>query len=172
MPFQSTVRMDQAFGVPGEIIFDSPLRAQPYTIAAAAVAANCVVGRVFCLDRTTRFVSPGGDLTSDAVKFAGIMSSPKQYAATGVAGDPLAPSLLVDPGSEAEFVSMGMIVITTTRATKPGDIVIYNTTTGVVDTMDVLATPPAGYSPVPNAEVHRSYTTDAAGGLVVAKLTN
>lgn len=174
MSFQKEVRFDQAFGVPGEIIFDGPTRATPYSIDPAAVAANVQVARFFTLNRASGYAAPGGNLDADpaTVVIAGILSSPKQYALTGVAGDPLAPSMLVEPGTTAEFLSMGMICVQSKSACKPGDYVIYNTTTGELDTMDVdAAAPPAGWAPVPNALVHRSQT-GATGGLVVAKLTN
>lgn len=170
MPFQSTVAKNQAFGVPGEIILDGPTRAAPYTIDAAATAANCVVGRFFTLDATHDAV-PGGDLTSADVAIAGILSSPKQYATSGPAAGALAPTLQLAPGSVGEFLSMGQVCISVPEAATPDDLLSYTIATGVIHVVAKGGSPAVGDALIPNAKVVRS-VAGVGGGLIIAQLTN
>ena len=48
MGFQSSVALNQGFGVVGEIVFEGPTRAQPGVVKGTA--ANIVVGRAFTID--------------------------------------------------------------------------------------------------------------------------
>lgn len=149
MAFQSTVRAQQAFGVVGELHVDGPVRAQSYQIDPTATAANCVVGRVFTLDTATNMVKPGGTV-SDTVVFAGVLAAPKEYATNGTAaGGSLAPTLLVLPGTVADFVSMGVINVSPTTACKAGDKAYYTTATGEINTTVASGTAPGGSAVFP-----------------------
>lgn len=171
MQFQSTVRLDQGHGIVGEFAYDSPQRAQPYTIRPNATAANCVVGRAFTLDTSTNNVIPGGDPT--AVPFAGILCNPKVYAAVGtVAGGTLAPSLIVPPGTNGEFAEMGFLWLIVAEACKVDDLLYMDTTTGEIHAWAAGASGiPAGQKQIPNAKVARSAQANVPG-LIIGKFTN
>lgn len=170
--FQNSVRADQGHGIVGELGYDGPLRAQPFIIRENATAANCVVGRAFTIDTATNKVIPGGDVST--LPFAGILANPKVYASVGAAAGTLAPSLLVLPGTQAEFVSMTTgIWASVPETAKVGDLVYADTTTGELHVypLDGTGTPPGTQKRIPNCFVERSAQANVPG-LVLIKLTN
>ena len=48
MGFQSTIALNQGFGVVGEIVFEGPMRSTPGVLKGTA--ANIAVGRAFTID--------------------------------------------------------------------------------------------------------------------------
>lgn len=115
MTFQSTVRFDQAFGVPGEIILDGPLRAEPGQLLSADPTMN-VFGRMFSMDSAVPGVWRAGDPTANGERFA-IMSGPKQNVAAGTAaGGSLAPTLTLRNQEIAQFLTMGFVIGVTGNA--------------------------------------------------------
>lgn len=160
MGFQSTVSLNQGFGVVGELVFDGPVRAEPFILNSADAAYN-VVGRAFTV--TSQGVAAAGGTGA----FAGIMVNPKHYASYGTtAGGTLAPTLTLANNATAEMLRMGEIIVSLPGAAAIGDAVKYNTTTGVLGT----GAPGAGEAAVPNAKVSR-FTVSGAG-LAVIVLTN
>lgn len=172
--FQQTVNRDIGAGIPGELAFDGPLRATPGIIDPAAVAANCVLGRYFTKNRDTALYGPGGDTGANAdLVLGGIAITPKELINYGTAaGGPLAPSLLMKPGSLATFVEMGMVWVSVTAPAQISDKVIYAIATGVISTVPHETAVPALSLAVPNAEVHRVGTDLAGGDVICIKLTN
>lgn len=169
MGFQSTVNLNQAFGVVGEIYHDGPVRAQPGLISSGDATQN-VVGRVF----TT---SAGGDaaLGGNVATFGAggsgaiqaVLIAPKNYASRGTtAGGTLAPTLTLANNEIGEFLTMGSIVVALPAAANIGDAVKYNTTTGVIG----VGAPGGGEAALTNAKVTR--WSNAAAGLAVITLTN
>ena len=65
MGFQSTVNIDLAFGVAGEIIFDGPLRVEPGTVNSGGLQPN-VVGYGFTRDAVTGIYTVGGQVGNGA----------------------------------------------------------------------------------------------------------
>lgn len=128
MTFQTTVKKDQAFGVVGELFLDGPLRAQPLILESVDAAYN-VIGRAFTLvDGSDTKAQAGGTGV-----FAGILANPKVYASYGTqAGGPLAPTLTLANEVVAEFVQMGQMIVALPAAANIGDLVTYNTTTGLL----------------------------------------
>lgn len=133
---QSTVKLNQGFGVIGELAFDGPNR----TITAAldsVDAADNVVGRAFT------YTSPAEDNIVEAGGtgvFAGILGLPKTYASRGTdAGGTLAPTLTLANGEQGEFVRMGEMIVSL-PVSNVGDPVTYNTTTGLLGSVDAFAT--------------------------------
>lgn len=160
MGFQSTVSLNQGFGVVGELVFDGPVRAAPF-ILDSTDAANNVVGRVFTVK------SEGVAQAGGSGVFAGILVNPKHYASYGTsAGGTLAPTLTLPNAATAEMLRMGFIIVALPGAAAIGDALKYNTTTGVIGT----GAPGAGEAAVPNAVVDR-FTVSGAG-LAVVRLTN
>lgn len=166
MAFQSTVNINAAFGVPGELIFDGPQRAQSLTLDSN----GGTIGYFFTKSNSTGVATVGGVIATGVV-MAGILVNPKAYATSGTtAGGTLAPTLVLPGNAQADFLTMGTIVVQCATAANIGDEVIYNTTTGALSAQAPGATPGAGYAKVPNAIVTR-YPT-AAAGLVAITLTN
>jgi len=129
MTFQSTVALDQGFGLVGELNFDGPLRATPGVVkAGTATASDIVVGRAFTIDLSDGQYQPGG-----SGQFGGILSNPKALQSVGtVVGGPLAPTLVVPAGTVCEFTNMGQIVVAAANLVHIGDLAMYATATGII----------------------------------------
>lgn len=124
MGFQSSVALNQGFGVVGEIVFEGPLRSTPGVLKGTA--ANIAVGRAFTIDPADGQYTPGG-----AFNFGGILANPKELQSIGTsANGPLAPTLLVPAGTVGEFVNMGLLVVALLNAANIGDKVTYATADG------------------------------------------
>lgn len=172
--FQSVVRPDQAFGLPGEIAFDSPLRAQPGVIAAAVAQGARIIGYFYTKSAVTGEYTPGGTLGGDVI-FGGIAAMPKEFASGGTAaGGALAPTLALPINEKPTFVEMGMINVLATAPCKYGDGILYDIASGQIKgtLQDRTATPPVGQAFIPNASVYRSHATGSGQVTIVAKLTN
>jgi hypothetical protein len=157
---QSTVNMNQGFGVVGEVVFEGPLRAQPGTIKGAT-AANIVIGRAFTIDAADGKFQPGG-----TGAFGGILANPKSQSSIGTSsGGPLAPTLVVPAGTEGSFVTMGEILVYLTTAAAIGDGVFFVQADGTLG----AGTAGAGQTQIANAQVKRY--ANAAAGLAVISLT-
>jgi hypothetical protein len=129
MPFQSTVALTQGFGVVGELAFDGPVRAQSYNLISDDAAYN-VFGRAFTVVSETQAKAGGTGV------FAGLMVNPKEHSSNGtVAGGALAPTLTLPNYDNASMLIMGEVVIAVPGACNIGDLVTYNTTTGVLGTV-------------------------------------
>lgn len=79
--FQSAVRFDQAYGLPGEFAFDGPQRAEPGILRTTDPTQN-VFGRVFSLDSALPGIWRAGDALDNGERF-GIMVSPKEHVSYG-----------------------------------------------------------------------------------------
>ncbi len=160
MGFQSTVAVNQGFGVPGEVVFEGPLRATPGVIKGADPTLN-VVGRAFSIDPADGQYTPGG-----AFNFGGILSNPKALQSIGTsAGGPLAPTLTVPAGTVGEFVTMGEICVALTNAATIGDAVKFVNADGTL----AAGAAGAGETQIAGAKVVRY--SNAAAGLAVISLT-
>lgn len=137
MAFQSTVNLDNPLGVPGEIIFDGPVRAAAYNLNSASAAYNIVGATAFTVS------AEGVAAAGGTGAFAGILATPKRYASYGTSvGGPLAATMTLPNNIVAELVDMGQMVVTLPAAANIGDLVTYNTTTGALATL----TPTAGFT--------------------------
>lgn len=164
MAFQSTVSLNQGFGVIGELFDNGPSRAQPYTLVSASAAYN-VFGSAFTI--TSQGVAAAGN-TGTAV-FAGILGNPKTNPLFGAGGIPLNPSLTLPNYSIGELIFEGEMIVTLPGAAAIGDLVIYDNTTGVLSTITPVTALPMGKSSA-HAVVSR-YTVTGAG-LAVIRLLN
>jgi hypothetical protein len=133
MGFQSTVAINQGFGVPGEVVFEGPLRATPGVIKGADPTLN-VVGRAFTIDPADGQYVAGG-----LFPFGGVLSNPKALSSVGTsAGGPLAPTLTVPNGTIGEFVNMGELIVAAANAVALQDKAMFAQATGIIS-----ALPPA-----------------------------
>jgi hypothetical protein len=169
MPFQSTVNINYAFGLIGQLYKDGPTRAQELLINSSGAVNN--VGYAFTKSNATNVATVGGAITNGSTVFAGILISPKSYAAVGTsAGGTLAATLAVPDNTLGEFLTMGDIVVALTGAANIGDQVQYNTTTGALSAVAPGASASGGNALVPNAVVIDFQNT--AAGIAAIRLTN
>lgn len=160
MGFQSSVAINQGFGVPGELYTDAPYRAQSFTINSASAAYN-IIGATACTI-TSQGVCQAG--SAGTLGYAGILVDPKNVALFGTGGIPLAPTLTVPNYTQVECLTMGTIVVTLPGAAAIGDYVVYDNTTGALSTVAAGASLPVGKSWA-NAIV--DYYTVSGAGLAV-----
>ena len=164
MSFQSSVFINQGFGVPGELFTDAPYIVQPYTIVSALASYN-IIGATACTI-TSQGVCQAGD--GGTLGFAGILVDPKDIALFGAGGIPLNPTLTVPNQTQVECLTMGSIIVTLPAAANIGDYVIYDNTTGALATITPVTPLPSGKS-FANALV--SYFTQGIAGSALAVIT-
>lgn len=165
--FQSTINVNYAFGVIGEVINDGPTRASSRIVNSSGTAN--VIGYAYTRSNTTDICTVGGAITNGSTVFGGILAAPKEYASYGTTAGTLVPTLTLADNAQGDFVEMGTIVVTLTTAANIGDLVTYNLTTGALGAVAPGSAAPGGSALVPNCVV-RSYTS--AAGLVAIRLTN
>lgn len=167
MPFQSTVRFDQGFGVVGEFAYDGPRKVRPGLIVSAS-AVNNVIGRAFTQPNTGGTFAAGG---TDV--FAGILVGTKGYVSQGTAAaGTLAPTLTLPNSTEGEFAIQGFPIVTMSNANVHiGDDVHFVQATGALLSVAPGTTPTTGNTKVPNASVY-ALPQPAANGLCVINLNN
>jgi hypothetical protein len=131
MTFQSSVSLEQGFGVVGELFLDGPLRAQPGIIdSAGTTPAFNRVGRAF-----TQVAAADGHCTVGGMGvFYGILANPKVYPSLGSSSGTLAPTLDLPQYAQGEFVTMGEMIVALGAAANIGDAVDYVAATGVLVT--------------------------------------
>lgn len=173
MAFQSTVPSVIPAGIPGELAFEGPLRAQPARLNSSD-AANNVFGRGFCVAGNAAAQDPTNIVAAadGTTVFAGILCNPKAHASYGTqAGGILAPSFVLPNGEIAELVTMGEVFALVSTAANIGDNVYRNNTTGILATTAPGTTTLSGHTLIPGARIER-FPLAATGGLVVVKLTD
>ena len=164
--FQSTVNVNLGFGIPGELIVDGPQRVDSLTLDST----GGTIGLAFTKSNSTNVATQGGTVGT-GVLFAGILVNPKVYASYGaVGGDPLDPTLFLHGNSQGEFLTMGTIVVTLVGAANIGDIVQYNTTTGVLSAVAPGSSATTGNALIPNCVVWNY--TQSATGLAAIRITD
>lgn len=166
MGFQSTVSINMAAGVPGELAFDAPWIAEPYTINSASAAYN-VIGAT-CCTITSQGVCEAG--SGGTLGFAGFLVDPKDVALFGAGGIPLNPTLTVPNYTQVECLTMGKIFVTLPAACAIGDYVIYDNTTGAISTITPTTPLPSGKT-FANAIVDY-FTPDASGSQLAVIAVN
>jgi len=141
MSFQSTVSIQQGFGVPGEIFQDVPWIVLDWTLNSSGTPN--IVGATAYTITSQGFAEAG---SGGALGFAGILGSPKSYALFGSGGAPLAATLTLPDQTQGELVTQGMMIVTLPAAAAIGDYVIYDDTTGALATMPPASTCTSGFS--------------------------
>lgn len=152
--FQSAVNAQIGFGIPGELAYEGPLRAQP-GILDSADAANNVFGRAFSIKTgATGSWAAGSAGASDPKPiameaggngpFGGILANPKVHTTAGGVGGSLSPSMTLPNDTVAEFVTETPgIVVNFPAATNAGDWVYYLQADGTLVTTAPNAARPA-----------------------------
>ena len=165
MGFQSTVSLQQGFGVPGEMFTDAPWKVETYTIVSASSALN-IIGAT-CCTVTSQGLCAAGNVGGARV-FAGFLVDPKDIALFGIGNQPLAPTLVVPNQSIVELMTMGSLVVTLPAAANIGDYVVFNNTSGAISTIAPGAALPVGTT-FANAVV--DYFTPNASGAQLAVIS-
>lgn len=165
MTFQSTVKYDYGFGVPGEIVRGSPSRAHIGYLNSAS-AANNVFGRVFTLKGDNATVQAGG-----TGPIWGILANPKQHASFGGAAGPLSPSFALPNNVTADFVEFGKVVcaLAGTKAATAGLQLQYAQADGTISIPAVAGTPDAGNTLL-NAYVEDFPQPQEANNLILVRI--
>lgn len=165
MALQSTIRIDQASGIVGDEIFSGPRRAEP-GVLNTGTAANNVIGRAFTrVSGSDINVAAGGTGV-----FGGILVNSKEYATSGPSTGALDATLALPNGTPVSLLISGYVVVSLAGAANVGDDVHFVQATGALLAATPGATPSAGNSAIPNAQVAYFNTTGA--GLAVIRLNN
>jgi hypothetical protein len=165
MSFQSTVSLQQGFGVPGEQFTDGPTRAETFTINSSSASLN-IIGATACSVISQGFCAAGN--TTGSLPFAGILVDPKDVALFGSGGIPLNPTLTVPNFTAVECATMGSFIVTLPGAANIGDSVIFDNTSGALSTIAPGVSLPSGKS---FAQAIVDYYTVAGAGLAVITMT-
>lgn len=139
--FQSTVSLSMASGVIGELYTKGPQIARSMQLQSVS-AANNVFGRGFS------YLSQGVVRAGNAgsAVFAGILVNPKNQMLIGDGNNPLNPSFVLPNYVNADFLTEGSIFVSLTVSAAIGDLVCYNNTTGILQTISPGANLPVGTS--------------------------
>lgn len=171
--FQQTIRSNLGSGIPGEFAYTGPRRVKPGFIAAAATAANCVIGSFYTKNVATGELSPGGAIADGVTIFGGILGFPKEHVSFGTLGDPFSATLTLPPGAKGDFIEMGEPFVFVNNVCKRGDLLAYELTTGKIYAYSDEASVPGTQALIPNAVVSGMNFNSAAGGsVVIVTLTN
>ena len=122
---QTTINVEQAFGIAGEI-YDLT----PYRVDAREVATAVTFGTPAGLksDGTV------GAMDATYSTFAGIFVRPKEEVSYGTSGNPLAPTLTVPAGRTVQIMSMGRVVVAKPTGVWADGAALYVTSAGVFTT--------------------------------------
>jgi hypothetical protein len=161
MTFQSSVALQQGFGVSGDLFNDGPRRAESCILVSADASYN-VFGRAFT--KTSEGIAAAGGTGV----FGGILVTPKVQPLQGTTGGTLTPTLTLPNYAQAELLTMGSIVVTLPAAAAIGDLVVYDNTTGELSTITPGSALPVAHS---FAFAFVDYFTVAAAGLAVITVT-
>ena len=129
MSFQTTVRYDKTYGVPGEIVKDGLHLAETAMLNSANAAYNIIGATAF-----SQPVAGGGVAAGGTGAYFGILANPKTQASYGtLAGGALAATMTRANNVTASFVRRTAgIVVTLANACNIGDRLTFNTTTGAL----------------------------------------
>ena len=165
MVFQANINYDFGFGVAGEIIRSSPVRARIGYINTAGGTTNNAFGNVFTLNGDGKTVGAGG---TGAVW--GILANPKQHVTGGNANGPLSPTFVLSNNVIADFVEFGKVVVPLygSHAAVQGLQVQFAQATGNISIPAVAGTPDSGNTLL-QAWIEDYGQTSEGGALVLLK---
>lgn len=136
MGFQQTVNIQYAFGVPGALYDDSPVRSAPWELNSANAAYNIIGATAF----TAVSADPGNAQASGVAQaggsgqFVGVLANNKVYATSGTVAGALNPTTTLPNFTMGELVTMGHLIVALPGTANVGDAVCYDSTTGAIQT--------------------------------------
>lgn len=122
---QTTINVEQAFGIAGEIYDLTPYRVDANEVATA-VTFGTPAGRKS--DGTV------GAMDSTYSTFVGVFVRPKEEVSYGTSGNPLAPTMTVPAGRTVQIMSMGRVVVAKPTGVWADGAELYVTSAGVFTT--------------------------------------
>lgn len=135
MGFQTQVNVQLAFGVPGALYDDSPVRATPWELNSALASYNVIGATAY----TATTADPGDSSAAGVAaaggtgSFVGILANPKVYSTSGTSAGALNPTTTLPNFTIGELVSMGHLIIALPGPASVGDKLCYDQTTGQVN---------------------------------------
>jgi hypothetical protein len=138
--FQSTVNVQNAFGVAGALYDDGPVRSAQYELNSASASYNVIGATAYTL--TT--ADPGNAQASGVATaggsgaFVGILMNSKVYATSGPTTGAIDPTMSLPNFILAELLTMGDIIVQLPGPANVGDKVCYDNTTGKLSTYPAL----------------------------------
>lgn len=134
--FQTAVNLTQAYGVPGEFAYDGPHRSNPWEIISSP-QLNKIGATAYTVLTPMTDTNAGVAVAGGTGSFAGILANPKVYAnPTGSLG----ATMTLPDNTIAELVTMGQMLCTLTNAANPGDLVVFDNTTGALSAVPAVTT--------------------------------
>ena len=165
MPFQGAVYNVQSTGVPGDQAFDTPWKAETFTINSTNAAYN-IIGATACTITGQGFCAAGKSSVNAA--FAGILVDPKAVALFGIGSQPLTATLTVPNFATVECATMGSFFVTLPAVASIGDKVVYDNTTGVLSTISTANFQLTGILTSGSATITMGFTTNVVVGQQVS----
>lgn len=142
MGFQTQVNIQLAFGIPGALYDDSPVRATPWELNSSQAGYNIIGSTAF----TAISADPGDSSGSGVAKaggtgvFVGILANSKVYATSGTSTGALTPTLSLPNFTIGELITMGHLIVALPGPASIGDQVCFDATTGAISTYPSNAT--------------------------------
>ncbi len=138
MGFQTVMNVELAFGIPGALFSDAPIRSQPAELVSASAAYNIVGATAYTIttadpgDNSASIVAAAGGAAGTV--FAGILINPKVYATSGPSTGALNATMTLPNYFIGELLTGGQIVVSLPGPASVGDLVAYDATTGALST--------------------------------------
>lgn len=160
MAFQSTVYIDQAFGVPGDLIFDGPQRATSAIVNSSSVANT--IGNFFTQNASTGVYSVGGVIGNGASSFTGSISGTTLTVTAVASGTIQVGQTISGSGVTADT----KITAYVTGAGGTGTYTVDTSQTASSTTITGASGPTITFGGIlANSKIYASYGTSAGGPL-------
>lgn len=138
--FQKTVNYFNPLGFVGGFAFQGPTRAVGVNVNSSGANPN-YFGYAYTFTSPATAEPPGAAQNGATVRvggtgaFAGILFNPKENVLTGVTGNPLGASIALADNSVGEVLQMGYMFVNLPGPANPGDLVTYDTATGMLNSV-------------------------------------
>lgn len=145
MTLQTTVNIYNAAGVPGDVAFSGPMRAQPANINSGGAETN-YIGYAYTYTGNANPDTTAGSPNASTAQvggtgvFAGVLINSKEYAAYGNSSGPLNPVLYLPDNTMGDLCFMGEVWVEIPGPANIGDLVYFDQTTGALGSMAATAT--------------------------------
>ena len=129
---QTQVNLGLPVGIPGEVAYNVPVQAQSRIITSSGQAQT--FGFAFTE------VSAGVAMVGGTGEFAGILFEPKAYSNAGTSAGPLTTNFSLPDGVLANLGRSGAFFFSAPASCNIGDQILFDNTTGALQTQPALAT--------------------------------
>ena len=134
MGFQTVVNYENAFGIPGALYDNGPVRCAPYELVSASAAYNIIGATAYTLTTadTGASAASGVAAAGGTGAFVGILGNSKLYSTNGTSSGALNPTMTLPNYTLAELYTMGDLIVALPGPANVGDLVAYDNTTGAL----------------------------------------